>query len=194
MDMLAWLLRGGWVSLLRTYALVIVWPELRYEVDYALDATRIHRAYADAADEAVEEARSSASSHASPLSSEAAAEKARLHRLREKARQDQVDFSNRPKPVATAEPSTNDAEHLRHITPHIIKDPYRADNTDTLYLEAIGKRFPDERAKKAWKKFTRYFDGREALEKVALNEGMKRKEAWNLILLFEEYLLTTRHW
>lgn len=43
-------------------------------------------------------------------------------------------------------------------------------------------------------RFTRYFDGREALESVALREGMKRKEAGDLMVGFEEFLLTARHW
>jgi hypothetical protein len=196
MDMLAWLLRYGWVMNLRTFAWVIVWPEIRYEVDYALAAERIRAAYRDAITEAVEEARSSAAapSPTTPISSEAAAEKARVHRLREKAKLDQIAFSKRPKPVATADPSVNDAPHVMELFPKVIKDPYRAEHVDSLYLQAISKRFLDEKTQKAFMRFSRYFDGREALENIALKEGMKRKEAWALLSQFEEYLLTTRHW
>jgi hypothetical protein len=56
--MLAWLIRNGFVTALRTFAWVIVWPEVRYEVDYALDSVRISRAYEDAVADALEEARS----------------------------------------------------------------------------------------------------------------------------------------
>src|SRR5580692_7309988 len=98
MSMLAWLLRNGWVTPLRTFAWVIVWPEIRYEVEYALDAERIKAAYQDAISDAIEEAQANAAASSSPasgitgspsaqtLSSEAFAEKARLHRLREKAK------------------------------------------------------------------------------------------------------------
>jgi hypothetical protein len=199
--MLAWLLRYGYVTQLRTFAWVIVWPEIRYEVEYALDAERIKIAYHDAISEAVEEAQleaSASSSATSPTSqgpsSEAIAEKARLRRLREKAKQDQIAFAKKPKPIVTALPSTNNAPHLAGLAPKVIKDPYRANHVDSLYLTAISKRFKDEKTQKAFMKLAKYFDGNEALEMVALREGMKRKEAWMLIVQFEEFLLTTRHW
>ncbi|KAJ2905108.1 hypothetical protein MKZ38_006354 [Zalerion maritima] len=46
----------------------------------------------------------------------------------------------------------------------------------------------------AWERFLRYFNGRFALERVALMEDMKRKEAWNLMTAMSEHLLTVRHW
>lgn len=44
LSMLAWLMRGGWVTQLCTFAYVIVWPEILYEVDYALEAAAVARA------------------------------------------------------------------------------------------------------------------------------------------------------
>ena len=205
MSMLAWLLRSGWVTPLRTFAWVIVWPEIRYEVEYALDAERIKAAYQDAIIDAIEEAQAEAAASSSStsvtgsppaqtLSSEAFAEKARLHRLREKAKADQLAFSKRPKPIATASPSTNIQPHILALQPLVIKDPYRANHVDSLYLDAISKRFKDEKTQKAWKKCMKYFDGKEALEGIALREGWKRKEAWGLLVGFEEFLLVCRHW
>jgi hypothetical protein len=200
MDMLAWLLRHGYVTQLRTFAWVIVWPEIRYEVEYALEAERIKAAYQDAVSEAVEEAQLEASSSGSKSSpnaeaqtSEFIAEKARLQRLRDKASQDRVEFGKKPKPQRTGTPSANNAPHLANLAPKVIKDPYKSTHLCSLYLEAISKRFPPE-VGKAFMRFARYFDGSEALEMVALREGMKRKETWNLMVQFEEFLLTTRHW
>lgn len=206
MSMLAWLIRNGWVTSLRTFAWVIVWPEIRYEVDYALDAERIKAAYQDAISDAIEEAQANAAASSSSatstsgsppaqqMSSEVFAEKARLHRLREKAKADQLAFAKRPKPIATASPSTNVQPHILALQPLVIKDPYRANHVDSLYLDAISKRFSDEKTQKAWKKCMKYFDGREALEGIALREGWKRKESWNMLMSFEEYLLVVRHW
>jgi hypothetical protein len=203
MDMLAWLLRHGWITQLRSFAWVVVWPEIRYEVEYKLDEERINAAYKDAASDAIEERQSEAlsasagtipSSNSAAPTSEDIAEKARLRRLREKASRDHDEFGKRPKPVATASPSTNNAAHLAALHPKVIKDPYRANHVDSLYLEAISKRFDDEKTQKAFMRLARYFDGGEALETVALREGMKRKEAWNLLMSFEEFLLTARHW
>jgi nitrogen permease regulator 3-like protein len=206
MSMLAWLLRNGWVTPLRTFAWVIVWPEIRYEVTYTLDAERTKAAYQDAISDAIEEAQAAAAASSSSatgvtgsppaqhLSSEAFAEKARLHRLREKAKADQLAFAKRPKPIATASPSTNVQPHILALQPLVIKDPYRANHVDSLYLDAIGKRFKDEKTQKAWKKCMKYFDGTEPLEGIALQEGWKRKEAWNMLMNFEEFLLVVRHW
>ncbi|KAI5862682.1 nitrogen permease regulator of amino acid transport activity 3-domain-containing protein [Durotheca rogersii] len=44
--MLAWLMRGGWVTQLCTFAYVVVWPEIRYEVDYELEADELRAAAA----------------------------------------------------------------------------------------------------------------------------------------------------
>ncbi|KAK5634754.1 hypothetical protein RRF57_010467 [Xylaria bambusicola] len=39
--MLAWLMRGGWVTQLCTFAYVVVWPEILYEVEYELEAEEL---------------------------------------------------------------------------------------------------------------------------------------------------------
>lgn len=52
----------------------------------------------------------------------------------------------------------------------------------------------DERVAAAWPLFWKYFNGRCALERIALQEDMKRKDAWNLLTGMSEYLLTVRHW
>ena len=52
----------------------------------------------------------------------------------------------------------------------------------------------DEKVANAWPKFWKYFNGRSALERIALQEDMKRKEVWNLLTSMSEYLLCVRHW
>ena len=46
----------------------------------------------------------------------------------------------------------------------------------------------------AWPVFWKYFNGHSALERVALHEDMKRRDAWNLLNSMGEYLLCVRHW
>ncbi|KAG6026141.1 hypothetical protein E4U41_001342, partial [Claviceps citrina] len=62
------------------------------------------------------------------------------------------------------------------------------------YLSAIARRLRDEHLRARWHLLCRYFDGATALERVALQEGMRRKEAWGLLAAVSEYLLCTRHW
>ncbi|KAH8884034.1 hypothetical protein GQ53DRAFT_830227 [Thozetella sp. PMI_491] len=45
-----------------------------------------------------------------------------------------------------------------------------------------------------WPLFWKYFNGRSALERIALQEEMKRKEVWNLLTAMSEYLICLRHW
>jgi hypothetical protein len=52
----------------------------------------------------------------------------------------------------------------------------------------------EERVAKAWPVFCKYFNGRSALERIALQEDMKRKDVWNLLTAMSEYLLCVRHW
>ena len=123
---------------------------------------------------------------------------ARLERIALKATRDAADkataHARKTVPVATARPSTNDALHLAGITPHIILDAKKATGKESRYLSAIAHRLRDEKARSAWQVMCKYFDGHCALERIALQEDMKRKETWNLLTAMSEYLLCTRHW
>ena len=330
MAMLAWLMRGGWVTQLCTFAYVVVWPEIIYEVEYTLEAEDIARskrfqgmsrepqggigdsssitALGDVAasgsssasfplidDGASDLATSTATlrdlslsrSHSlaeisddehspsspSPLSgrpalsrnttqgssvtqstpAEQAAEKARLERIADKAARELAQrataHARKAVPEKTAHPSVNNSRHLIGISPHIILDAKKATGKDSLYLTAIGQRLKDraaahpalarghpergrdvnnnnntnttnssssvgasprpgvaqsggggsgkdwdERVANMWQPFLKYFNGRSALERIALQEDMKRKDVWNLLTAMSEHLLCVRHW
>lgn len=232
--MLAWLMRGGWVTQLCTFAYVVVWPEIIYEVEHSLEAEALQEekpAEDPPASTSPEESIKSPSNEPAPqeesasssnpvdppasgtstsadsshteseptaTAAELIAEKARLERMASKAQREAAEkataHARKHVPVRTEHPSVNDAPHLAHLSPYIILDAGRATGRDSLYMEAIGRRFADEKTAKAWTRFWRYFDGRTALERVALQEDMKRKEAWNLLTGMSEYLLCVRHW
>lgn len=346
--MLAWLLRGGWVTQLCTFAYVIVWPEILYEVEYALEAEEVakaKKAQAQAADElehggpekeagaltkerkrrgsdmrgsesgmtsSIENLTASTTTlqrtasvaggldrsvgdlstvsvsdrsgtgdtddqsqnphspplsppasllhdailsspdlqhspssptspsasrpHSQPTLAEQVAEKARLERIAEKAAREHaektVTHARKAIPRTTDHPSINDAPHLRNLSPYIILDAKKATGKESLYLSAIQKRLRerttepppvsskkaaveggrkssgakdgkgsghqqvdwDERVASMWPVFWKYFNGRSALERIALLEEMKRKDVWNLLTAMDEYLLCVRHW
>ncbi|RYP72833.1 hypothetical protein DL770_007909 [Monosporascus sp. CRB-9-2] len=228
LSMLAWLMRGGWVTQLCTFAYVVVWPEILYEVEYQLEADELRVAHeasvspfasstvlpATAPDEdgggrrratSLSPAESSSDDHSSSLSEsqhttigEQVAEKARLERIADKANREAAEkaatHARKQIPIATDHPSLNDAAHLANLAPYIIVDSKKATGNDSLYLSAIGRRFKDPKVQKAWPVFWKYFNGRSALERIALQEDMKRKEAWNLLTAMSEYLLCVRHW
>ncbi|KAI1415668.1 nitrogen permease regulator of amino acid transport activity 3-domain-containing protein [Hypoxylon sp. FL1857] len=310
--MLAWLMRGGWVTQLCTFAYVVVWPEILYEVDYELEAEELMREsrhdearasfVTDTAessshtsssppassedplspsplspesnhnhhhidDSASHEGTSPTSAAAIPLSmtsstatikslkhhasppaptqtaGEQAAEQARLDRLATRAHREAAEkaaaHARRPPPQRTDHPSVNDAPHLAHLSPYVIVDAGRVGERDSRYLSAIGKRLSERvthasasasasasagagkgkgkgrdiprppgvgigggaggggthlNPRAAWPVFWKYFNGRCALERVALHEDMKRRDAWNLLNSMSEYLLCVRHW
>lgn len=351
--MLAWLLRGGWVTQLCTFAYVIVWPEILYEVEYALEAEEVakaKKAQAAAVDElehgspekevgalvkerkrrgsdrrgsesgmtsSIENLSASTSTlqrtasvaggldrsigdlstvsisdrsgtgidtddlqqqqppspplsppasllrdailsspdlqhspssptspsasrpHSQPTLAEQVAEKARLERIAEKAAREHAEktvaHARKAIPRATDHPSVNDAPHLRGLSPYVILDAKKATGKESLYLSAIQKRLRerrtepppvsskkavaeggkkgggggggkdgkgpgqqqvdwDERVARTWPVFWKYFNGRSALERIALQEEMKRKDVWNLLTAMDEYLLCVRHW
>lgn len=350
--MLAWLLRGGWVTQLCTFAYVIVWPEILYEVEYALESEEVaqaKKAQAAAVDEleqgapekeisalskerkrrgsdtrdsesdmtsSIENLTASTSTlqrtasyaggldrsigdlstvsvsgrsgagdvddqpssqpspplsppasllrdailsspdlqhspssptspsasrpHSQPTLAEQVAEKARLERIAEKAAREHAEktvaHARKAIPRATDHPSVNDAPHLRGLSPYIILDAKKATGKESLYLSAIQKRLRerktepppvsskkaaaeggkksvgggkdgkgqgqgqgqqldwDERVASMWPVFWKYFNGRSALERIALQEEMKRKDVWHLLTAMSEYLLCVRHW
>lgn len=248
--MLAWLLRGGWVTQLCTFGYVVVWPEILYEVEYEMEAEELLPApstgssppsagvkdsanksfYFDddndndeshpkspstpppSANVSPEDSGILSPSSASPelLSTsfkagqpsaiEKAAEAARLSRLaarHEQALADKVTaHARKTVPITTPHPSTNTAPHLSHLAPHVILDAKKATGRESRYLSAIGRRLADrdERVGRMWPRLCKYLDGHTALERVALMEEMKRKEAWGLLSGMAEYVAVVRHW
>lgn len=211
LDMLAWLIRGGWVTQLQTFAWILVWPEIIYEVNYQLKSEAVEKSKRRASQSQSQPVSSdSATSNDEsdrekkphdpnvPLTTEEMAENARLARLVQKAAAEAASelsaFEKMPKPEASDHPSSNNAEHLKQYTPYIIKDPHKVSHEESLYIAAIGKRFKDAKLKDSWGKFVKYFNGADALEMVPLREGVKRKEIWGIFNGFQEWLLVCRHW
>jgi hypothetical protein len=208
LDMVAWLLRGGWVTFLRTFAWIQVWPELIYEVEYQLKADAIEKykkgaksqsgsSENESTDESGTE-KSNGTDIGAPLTTEQVAENARLARLAVKlakeAAEEAAAFAEMPVPVATAHPSINNSAHLKRLQPYVIKDPHKVSHEESLYIAAIGKRISDAKGKDCWTKFNKYFNGSEALESIALKENMKRKLTWEILMMFQEHLLICKHW
>ncbi|KAL1899375.1 Nitrogen permease regulator 3 [Ceratocystis pirilliformis] len=284
MKMLAWLMRGGWVTQLCTFAYVVVWPEIIYEVRYAHEAAKLRtaRELYERSEAAANASSPSTSASSSPLSSspdqsrgsgfhhyshshhppgsgglgdispgpvsptierrpqigrpikgaaaavvaasisraashhsaassatalarsnhstmaDQIAEHARLARqaaaAKRKAAEKQTAHARKTPPMATPHPSTNNAPHLACIEPHIILDPRRATGNEAEYLDAIKARFASETTADSWQRFAKYFNGQYALERISLQEGMRRKDVFNRIGEMGEYLLCVRHW
>ena len=165
MDILARLLREGWVTQLRSFAWVRVPPFIKATVDKELDRTGVAGKGIVEGTDATIETRNGAP--VSPISS-----------------------------TGTAIPIARSADNQ---TSSLICNPRFASAIPSRYLASLSTHIgqilgPDSKA--GWDKCNRYFDGKHAIETIAVGEGWKRKYVGDLINSWEElgFLVKVRHW
>lgn len=190
MDILAWLMRGGWVTQLRTFAWVRVSGPIK---------------------EAVGEEKVSNGPNNSPQSSEAEGSI---------GTNDETDNANStyldvphplPEPDRSHSPSASPASST-HTTlppartttrtqqpPSLIPNPRQASDLPSRQLSAISKHVLQRQgsdSQSAWDRCIKYFDGKHALETIPVREGWKRKRVKELLDGWVELgvLVTGRHW
>jgi hypothetical protein len=164
MQILAWLMRGGWVTQLRTFAFVKVDPDIKRAVKEKLE----------------EEEAELAERNAQRREEDGDEEQSSAHH-------------QRPSMVSRPDSSGGDVRKERRLRvdegmASLIKNPHRASPLESKYLEYIGDTLltakysyldlsEDDKAelKKYWPAFTKYFNGSDALEKIPVREGLKRK-------------------
>lgn len=170
---LAWLLREGWVTQLRTFALVRVDSSVKIAVKEQTRAERSEMGRSDQSD-------SMEASHdtITPLPSQ-----------------------QRPSIVSRVSSDVRSSTSSRTNTrmSSLILQPARASPTESKWLQYIGHHMHDlvsadmsedeiVELQRYWPAFTRYLNCVEALEKIPVREGLKRKLVWDLFLkmgLFE---------
>lgn len=168
MDILAWLMRGGWVTQLRTFAWIRVPPHVSIDVHRQVESLKQRREAPDASQKADSLAVPPVS--ASPTSS--------THSSTVTTFPIGASFSPPSSMLVSGLNSgAVTSKHLSAISEHI--------------LEVQG-----EEAQNAWNECVKYFDGRHALETIAVREGWKRKRVAELIASWEglELLRKVRHW
>ncbi|KAJ5576499.1 hypothetical protein N7535_003425 [Penicillium sp. DV-2018c] len=195
---LAWLLRGGWVTQLRTFARIKVSPEIKMAVEMALRKEEVERYLAkgnsnsipveedgesgDVDDDANSSSSSSLESHGSG---------------------DETPMPGRPDPHAQLRSSHKllDQSTALRLSSFILS-PHRASPLESRWLDEIVSRFPDNPRpqqvgdgvspditpkdiqtlhKKYWPVFLKYFNGYDALEKISVRENLKRKLVWQVL-------------
>lgn len=201
-QILAWLLRGGWVTQLRTFAWVRVDKEIKVAVDKAMKEERskerknIINGTNEAKDKDNDSLRSSSISdtvsiHRRPslnggrsfsgsqASSSAMAAAAAAHSI-----------STNSLPSM----SNKSMENLDLSTSSLILNPHRASPLESAYLSHLSEHTIAQNAsvqhltekekaelKHYFTSFAKSMDGTEALEKIPIKEGMKRLRVWELL-------------
>lgn len=193
LEILAWLLRDGWVTQLRTYAFVRVPTHIQEPI-----LLREH--------ESKKPTTTSSANHSSPSPSPTT--KAHSDSTRPPIPPSSPPPSLSPK-SSPLPPSLPPPPHLNpplplplHLTPHaaiLIPNPRTPTPLHSLYLSALSNHIlthqgPDPHS--AWEKCLRYFDGRHALETIAVREGWTRKGVQDLVAQWEELgvLSRGRYW
>ncbi|WEW61580.1 Nitrogen permease regulator 3 [Emydomyces testavorans] len=211
-DILAWLMRGGWVTQLRTFGWIKVDPEIKKAVEKAL-----------AREEAEENEEDLASSTTTII-------RAKEPEIRDNASSSSssLDSDNSGTIPAPGRFSHFQGRHHKGRSPpqtsSLILRPHRASPLEARWLDEIISQFPDdcfpERTNdtedseselslhRYWNAFTKYFNGTDALEKIPVREGLNRKLVWKLLTRIdasasmaggevnprEKVLVTVRHW
>lgn len=198
-SILAWLLRGGWVTQLRTFARIRVTPEIKLAVEMALRKEEVDR-YLAKGSVAVDEDSSSSEDDGANSSSSSSLES-----------HGSGDMTPMPGPGVM--PGARLDPHARLRISYklldrstalrfssLILSPHRASPLESRWLDEIVSRFPDppdalqgaspditpneiqDGLKKYWPIFLKYFNGYDALEKIPVRENLKRKLVWQVLM------------
>lgn len=180
MDILAWLMRGGWVTQLRTFAWVRVPAHIKEAVtkEAAINASRKKKS---SENESTDDTDTDTSSS--------------------------INLSVPPSHTSSGTPSPTSSTHTtlpipQPTVPHtslLIPNPRLASALPSRYLSAISTHIlntqgPDSQT--AWDKCVHYFDGHHAIETIPVREGWKRKRVAELMGGWEGagVLVRGRHW
>ena len=222
-SILAWLLRGGWVTQLRTFARIKVTPEIKLAVETALRKEEVDRYLAKAnsntgiADDSSDDEDDASSSSSSSLASHGSGDETPMPGRYDAHAQ-----------LRTSHKLLDRSTALRLSS--LILSPHRASPLESRWLDEIVARFPDkpdlEQAlegispdiaprdiqtilQKYWPVFLKYFNGVDALEKIPVRESLKRKLVWQVLTRLgfvtgplgsveldarEQVLISVRHW
>ena len=171
MDILAWLLRGGWVTQLQTFILVRIPPKIKATVDEEGGREETKRGTSEVT--------------ASDFPS--------------------VDSKLEVPDLAGTSPTSSTHTALPVVdAPSIasailIPNPQIASALPSRYLSAVSTYVGESQgtdSKTAWEKCLKYFDGKHAVETIAVREGWKRKHVMEFITDWEALgiLSKVRHW
>lgn len=180
MDILAWLLRDGWVTQLRTFMWVRVPPHIKAMVENQDDAERSLEYSIELPFRRAEDDKDPKSTLAVPPPPSPTSSTTSVHTT--------IPFRGSQETPPSSLPR-----------PSLIQNPRQASGIWSRYLSAISihiLKTQGVEGQKAWNKCLKYFDGKHALETIAPQEGWKRKTTAAFIAGWEAegVLLTGKHW
>ena len=166
MNILAWLLWGGWVTQLRTFA----WVRVPEHIKAVVNA------------QSEEKPRTQ-----SPDNDDYIVSRTQAFSL------------DPPSPTSSTHTTLPFPSHQIDNSPSLITNPRMASALPSRYLSAISKHIRETQGAEtqvAWDRTVKYFDGRHAIETIAVRVGCKRKRVGDLVAGWEAegFLVRARHW
>lgn len=180
LDILAWLLRDGWVTQLRTFAWIRVPAHIKAATEGRVRPGKsLDSSIELPPKEENETAADLRKNLAVPNPSSPASSVTSSH----------TTVPIRPSWTLPSEP------HNQSVITH----PRRLSNLESRHLSCISAYILNRQGAEnqaAWDKCVKYFDGAHAIETIAVQEGWKRKKVAELVASWEaeELLLKSRHW
>ncbi|KAJ5118175.1 uncharacterized protein N7515_010398 [Penicillium bovifimosum] len=195
---LAWLLRGGWVTQLRTFARIKVSPEIKMAVEMALRKEEVERYLAKGNSNSIPVEEDTESGDVNDDANSSSSSSLQSH-----GSGDETPMPGRLDPHAQLRSSHKllDQSTALRLSSFILS-PHRASPLESRWLDEIVSRFPDNPRpqqvgetvspditpkdiqtlhKKYWPVFLKYFNGYDALEKISVRENLKRKLVWQVL-------------
>ncbi|KAL9042347.1 MAG: hypothetical protein Q9214_003807, partial [Letrouitia sp. 1 TL-2023] len=179
LDILAWLLRDGWVTQLRTFAWIRVPAHIRAATE---DRERPERSLDSSVELPPKEETGTAADLRRNLAVPGPSSPA-----------SSVTSSHTTVPFRPSRTTLSESH-----SPSVITHPRRVSNLESKQLSSISKYVLNRQGAEiqaAWDKCVKYFDGAHAIETIAVQEDWKRKRVADLVASWEaeELLLISRH-
>lgn len=186
---LAWLMRGGWVTQLRTFVYVRVDTSVKKAVKGKDRADRNHRTHNSSPDKPNQDL----SQHSTPISTSLHSHRRPSLPSRPSSEGHQSISTNTSHSQQKA-PATTSASMSSLHTSSLVLSPLRATALESKYLSFIADSLltthsgsekltqaEKEEIATLWPTLVKYFNGSEPLEMIPVREGLKRKVVWDVL-------------
>lgn len=197
-EILAWLMKNGWVTQLRTFAYIRVGPEVKKAVREQEKKEELEKKATEAATKATE-VKINNTNRQTDDPDDITNNNSTNMNGNSNHQSFTSDTSRRPSLMSR--PSSDQRQHtLSSKAPHnanaasLVLDPSRASPLESRWLDHIANSIltsqysstelsPEERIELRgyWLRFVKYFNGSEPLEFIPVREGMKRTAVWDLL-------------
>ena len=201
-EILAWLMRGGWVTQLRTFAWVRVPGRIQAGIARELENEKGHDGNNDSRPESSNggSERGRADTDAGPPDrstsrrSSASSARTAIPLILHPPQQPRHTHN-----ISNTSSNISQISSLSTYPPKLILHPNKASALESRWLDFLSKEIEEKEGKEIkelWISCLKYFNGEHALEKIAIREGWKRKRVEALRATWGKMgiLVEVRHW